>query len=108
MARRGRPIGSPIRQNIIEILFYIKEAYGYKIHKIYEECFHSVTIESIYYHLKKGLKTGEFEISKVQIDKGEYSWGSESKKYLYKLGDKAEPKIIPKLDMQIREFLKNQ
>lgn len=106
--RRGRPIGSPIRQNIVELLFYMKEAYGYRIHKVYEECFHTVTIESIYYHLKKGLKTGEFEISKVQIDKGDYSWGETSKKYMYKLGEHGHAKVIPELHDKIKAFLEKQ
>ena len=32
---RGRPVKSAIRQNIIEILNFIKRGYGYEIYKIY-------------------------------------------------------------------------
>jgi hypothetical protein len=108
MAMRGRPVGSQIRQNIIEILFFIKEAHGYRIHKIYEECFHQVHIESIYYHLKKGIKEGEFELSQVKIDQGNYSWGTEVRKFMYKLGEHAHPKIIPELHDQIKVFIENE
>ena len=70
---RGRPTGSTIRNNIVEILFYKNKAYGYQIHKIYNEIFPQVTRESIYYNLKKGLKTEEFAIDEVKQEKGEYS-----------------------------------
>jgi len=51
MAKRGRPVKSEIRQNIVEILFYLKRAYGYDIYKVYIKIFPKVTLRSIYYHL---------------------------------------------------------
>ena len=88
---RGRPVKSEIRQNIIEILYFMKEGYGYEIYKAYITIFPKVTMRSIYYHLKKGTSIGEFKVSKVEREKGEYSWGGEAEKTYYSLGEKAKP-----------------
>ena len=88
---RGRPAKSEIRQNIVEILFFIKKGYGYNIYKIYRDIFAPVTMRSIYYHLKKGLQLEEFKIDKVEKVKGDYSWGPEAEKIYYALGEKAKP-----------------
>lgn len=98
---RGRPIKSQIRQNIIELLYHLKEGYGYDIFKIYIEIFPKVTMRSIYYHLNKGLKTKEFEIERIEKEKGEYSWGPEAEKIYYRLGSNAKPKI----DLRIKRSL---
>ncbi len=92
--KRGRPIKSQIRQNIIEILYFLKEGYAYQLYKIYRDIFPKVTMRSIYYHLNKGKSLGEFEVSKVEKEKGEYSWGGEAEKIYYKLGSKAKPTMI--------------
>ncbi|MBT7497351.1 hypothetical protein HN662_03410 [Candidatus Woesearchaeota archaeon] len=89
---RGRPTRSIIRQNIIEILFFLGEGYGYQIAKIYNEIFPQVTQRSIYYHLRKGAQTREIEIKKIEQEKGDFSWGSMVEKIYYSLGDAAEPK----------------
>ena len=89
--KKGRPVKSEIRQNIIEILSHIQKAYGYEIYKVYVSIFPKVTLRSIYYHLKKGLDLGEFRINKVEKEKGEYSWGTEAEKIYYSLGDNAKP-----------------
>ncbi len=93
--KRGRPLGSPIRQNIIEILYFMKSGYGYNIYKKYREIFPKVTMRVIYYHLNKGLNTKEFSIEKVEKEKGDYSWGGEAEKIYYKLGPNAKPSINP-------------
>jgi len=93
--KRGRPLGSPIRQNIIEILYFMKSGYGYNIYKTYREIFPKVTMRVIYYHLNKGLNTNEFSIEKVEKEKGDYSWGGEAEKIYYKLGPNAKPSINP-------------
>jgi hypothetical protein len=92
MPSRGRPVNSAIRQNIVEILFHMKKAYGYEIYKPYIAIFPKVTMRSIYYHLKKGIFTGEFEIVSVEKEKGDYSWGEFAEKIYYKLGSKASLK----------------
>ena len=89
---KGRPVKSEIRQNIVEILYFMKEGYGYEIYKVYRAIFPKVTMRSIYYHLKKGLQTEEFVISKVVDVEGDYSWGPSAKKTYYALGSKARPK----------------
>ena len=89
--KKGRPIRSEIRQNIVEILNFIKKAYGYEIYKVYVSIFPKVTLRSIYYHLKKGLELGEFQVSKIEREKGEYSWGTEAEKIYYSLGSNAKP-----------------
>lgn len=88
---KGRPIGSVIRQNIIEILYFMGNGYGYDIYKIYMDIFPKVTMRSIYYHLRKGLELGEFKIHKAGKEKGNYSWGSEAEKVYYSLGNGAKP-----------------
>lgn len=91
--KKGRPIGSEIRQNIIEILYFKGKAYGYEIYKIYREIFPKVTMRVIYYHLKKGVALEEFKVNKVQMEQGEYSWGGQAEKIYYELGDKAKPQM---------------
>jgi len=88
---RGRPIKSQIRQNLIELLFFLKEGYGYDLYKHYKEIFPAVSMRVIYYHLKKGTDLGEFKINKVIKENGNYSWGSETEKIYYSLGKEAQP-----------------
>jgi hypothetical protein len=90
---RGRPIGSAVRQNVVEILYFIGSGHGYHIFKIYKQIYPKITLRGIYYHLKKGQETGEFEIDKINREKGEYSWGGEAEKILYRLGKNAKPRI---------------
>ena len=88
---RGRPIKSEIRQNIVEILYFMKQGYGYEIYKAYVAIFPKVTMRSIYYHLKKGALLHEFKVSKIEKEKGNYSWGPEAEKIYYSLGGNAKP-----------------
>lgn len=83
---RGRPISSQIRQNIIEILFYLKKGYGYSIARIYNEIFPPVHIRSIYYHLRKGVATKEITLEEIKEEKGDFSWGNKVEKIYYTLG----------------------
>ena len=89
MRQRGRPVNSQIRQNIVEILYFLGKGYGYNIYKHYIEIFPKVTMRSIYYHLKKGVELGEFKIEKIENEKGDYSWGEMAEKIYYVLGDNA-------------------
>ncbi len=90
--KRGRPIGSTVRQNIIEIINVLGKSHGYEIYKVYRDLFPKVTLRVIYYHLRKGLDLGELEIEKISMEKGNYSWGGEAEKIYYKLGPKARAK----------------
>ncbi len=101
MKARGRPVTSAIRQNIVEILFFLGKGYGYDIYKTYCSLFPKVTLRSIYYNLRKGIELGEFEIEKIEKEKGDYSWGEMAEKIYYKLGEKA----MPKGEQRIKSFL---
>ena len=65
IVKRGRPIGSNVRQNMIEILYFLKSAHGYHIFKVYKQIYPKITLRGIYYHLKKGQELGEFEIAEI-------------------------------------------
>ena len=91
MKKKGRPVKSEIRQNVVEILHHIDKAYGYEIYKMYVAVFPKVTLRSIYYHLRKGISLGEFVINKIEKEKGDYSWGGEAEKIYYSLGTNAKP-----------------
>ena len=93
--KQGRPVGSKVRQNIVEILYFYKRLYGYDLYKIYRELYPPVTMRLIYYHLKKGLDTGEFVVDKIDKKSGKYSWGGTSENILYALGKNANPMIEP-------------
>jgi hypothetical protein len=93
LMKRGRPVSSAIRQKIVEILFFMGRGYGYDIYRHYVELFPKVTLRSIYYHLRKGIDLGEFEVESIEKEKGNYSWGEMAEKIYYKLGSKASPRM---------------
>jgi hypothetical protein len=88
---RGRPPCSQIRKNILEILYYLHQGYGYQIYKIYLEIFPKVSQRSIYHHLRMGVKTKELIVQEVKQEQGDYSWGSTVEKIIYALGPQAQP-----------------
>lgn len=98
---KGRPIKSQIRQNIVEILHYFGQGYGYQLAKMYNEVFPHATQRSIYYNLRKGLLTKEIEVHKIEEEKGEFSWGTVVEKKYYMLGKNAEPKG----EKRVKEYL---
>ncbi len=103
MAGRGRPLNSQIRENIVEILYFMGRGYGYDIYKHYISLFPKVTLRSIYYHLNKGVELGIFEIERIEKEKGDYSWGETAEKIYYKLGKSASPKI----DLRVKNYFDN-
>jgi hypothetical protein len=98
---RGRPTFSRIRQNIVEILYFLDKGYGYDIYKVYRALFPKVTLRSIYYHLKKGISTSEFKIHTIKAEKGNFSWGTHAEKVYYALGANAKPTCMKK----VQEYL---
>ncbi len=98
---RGRPVRSQVRQNMIEILYFIKRASGYDLYKIYRAIYPQITLRLIYYHLKKGVSLGEFVVDKIEKVSGDFSWGSTSEKIVYTLG----PQAKPLLDKRVKEYL---
>ncbi|MBT4541258.1 hypothetical protein HOC35_07130 [Candidatus Woesearchaeota archaeon] len=100
MAKRGRPVRSEIRENIAEILYFKRKAFGYELAKLYNQIFPKCTSRVIYYHLKKGETLGEFKIHKIIKEDGNFSWGSTVERIYYELGEKATPQIKD----QVKEF----
>jgi hypothetical protein len=99
--KKGRPVFSKVRQNIIEIIAVLGNSYGYDIYKIYREIYPKVTLRLLYYHLRKGCDLEELQIVNVKKESGEYSWGSEVEKIYYSLGKNAQPRG----DKRIEEFI---
>jgi hypothetical protein len=93
--QRGRPTKSAIRQKVVDLLNVVGTGYGYEISKIYNNVFTPVTQRSIYYHLRKGIETGEIALGEIKREKGSFSWGSIVEKKYYKLGEKAKPQDLP-------------
>jgi hypothetical protein len=85
---------------MVEILYFLGNAYGYQIFKVYRELFPRVTLRVMYYHLKKGVELGEFKQHKVVREEGEYSWGTHAERTYYSLGKDAKPIILNK----VKEF----
>ncbi|GEM_PF-580154 len=104
--KKGRPVKSIIRQNIINILFVIREAYGYEIYKIYRILFPSATMRAIYYNLDKGIELEEFSVSKSESISGNYSWGKVVERTYYRLGKNASPDADEKLIKKINDVIK--
>jgi len=104
---RGRPTGSQIRQNIIDLLGTIqKPLYGYQLHKIYIQLFVPCTREVIYYHLKKGVQLEEIKLQSIRQEKGEFSWGVIVEKRYYGLGSRAKAHALPEEVQKKIEALK--
>ena len=68
---RGRPVGSKVRQNIVEILNHAGEMHGYGVYAVYKDTFPKVTMRAIYYHLKKGIATKEFKVTRIKKESGD-------------------------------------
>ncbi len=101
---RGRPTSSPIRDNLIELIFFLKESYGYDLYKKYVRIFgQNISIRSIYYHLNKGVELGEFRIHTVEDVQGNYSWGNQVKRVVFALGPNAKPKRSKEVLSRIKD-----
>lgn len=87
--KRGRPLNSLIRQNIVDLLFVLGNATGYEIAKLYPKYFSRCTQRVIYYHLRKGTGLGIFSVDKIAVTSGSYSWGPTSEKIYYSVGPNA-------------------
>lgn len=103
-SKRGRPIGSEIRENIIQLLYFMKSAHGYEIAESYKQIFPQCSQRVIYYHLQKGFDLGLFKIEKIKKEKGEYSWGDSSERIYYSLSSKAKPNI----NARVYNYFKNK
>ncbi len=100
--KRGRAVGSAIRDNLVEILHVIKQSHPYELYKHYKKVFGPVCIRSIYYNLTKGKELGVFKIKEIQKVEGDFSWGPSAQRIIFELGTKAAPKS----DQKVREAFK--
>ena len=98
--KRGRPAGSPVRQNITELLSQFGELHGYEAYKHYVRLFPKVSMRAIYYSLRNGVKKVHFKIAKVEKLAGSYSWGPEAQRVYYALGEAAKPAG----DIRVRKY----
>lgn len=81
--KQGRPIGSNVRTHIIHLLSKEGPMHGYELYQKYITHYPQVSMRLIYYHLKKGVSTGELKIHKIEKKKGEFSWGNEVQHITY-------------------------
>ena len=102
--KRGRPIGSVIRQRIIDILYVLEKAHGYELYRYYKEIHPPITLRVVYYHLRKGSTLGEFHLETISQEKGDYSWGESAEKIYYTLGPNAKPALSPEIKEQIERL----
>ena len=98
--KAGRPVGSEIRQNIVEMLYFLGKAHGYAIYKIYINIFPVVSIRSVYYHLRKGAQLDEFKLE-VTSKSGDYSWGHSAEVIYYSIGPNARPTV----NKRVKEYI---
>lgn len=96
--KRGRPIGSSVRQNLVEILFFKRFACGYELHKIYCDIFPKTSRENIYYNLRKGVSLDVFNVETKKVE-GDFSWGRTAEKIFYSLGSEASVKGDPRVKL---------
>ncbi len=91
LSMRGRKPASLVRSNMIELLYVLKQSHGYDLALHYNAIFPKVSQRLIYYHLKKGVDLGIFEVAAVKKEKGTYSWGATAEKIYYTLSNNAAP-----------------
>lgn len=95
--KRGRAVGSVIRDNIVELLYHLGKAHAYSIYQKYKKIHGQVNIRSVYYNLNKGKDLGVFKIVGIEKVEGDFSWGPSAERILYGLSDQAKPKCDPKI-----------
>lgn len=92
MAKRGRKPNSEIRDNIVELIYFFGEGYGYDLYKKYTKAYGKISMRSVYYHLTKGVDLGVFRIKNIESVEGNYSWGPKAQRVVFSLGGQAQPK----------------
>jgi hypothetical protein len=106
MAKKlGRKPKSQIRDDIVELLYFLKEAYGYDLYKKYCKVYDKkISMRSIYYHLNKGVELGVFNLKEVRDVKGEFSWGSGAKQVIFQLASGANPKALKEVEEKVNNL----
>ena len=75
---------NPVRKNILQIL-RDRPLHGYAIYQEYRKRFGDVSLRLIYYHLSKGVREGFFEIDRAEPVEGDFSWGRQSVRKIYRV-----------------------
>lgn len=92
-------VKSIVRARLAEMLFVAGKLTAYDAHKHYLKLFGPVSQRNVYYQLERGAKLEQFERIELE-EKGEYSWGTVSRKVYYSL--KSKEGIV--LDTKVREY----
>lgn len=92
MAKRGRKPNSEIRDNIVELIQFFGEGYGYDLYKKYVKAYGKISMRSVYYHLRKGVEIGTFRVKEIEHVEGNYSWGPKAERVVFSLGAQAAPR----------------
>ena len=101
----GRKPNSQIREDIVDLLHFLKEAYGYELYKKYCKVYDKkVSMRSIYYHLNKGVELGIFNLKEIRNVSGDFSWGSGAKQVIFELGTNAQPKMSQDVYNKLNEL----
>lgn len=93
---------SPVRKNLIELLYVFGRLNAYDAYKHYIKLFSKTTMRNVYYQLERGEVLGEFTAEYVE-EQGDYGWGSSATKKYYSLGEQAHPV----LNITIKEYFDN-
>lgn len=94
-----------VRRNLVELLFFLKEGYAYELYQHYVQVYPKVTRRLIYYHLAKGVLSGEFVETARRREEGEYTWGTSAEKIYYGLGPEAKPFGDPRIQRYMEEMI---
>lgn len=97
--KQGRPARSIVRQRLGEMLFVAGRLTAYDAHKHYLKLFGPASQRNVYYQLERGANLEQFEKIIVE-EKGDYSWGSTTRKVYYTL--KSKEGIM--MDSRVREY----
>lgn len=96
----ARPARSKVRDQLAEILYIAGKLTAYDAHKHFLAIFGKATQRNIYYQLRRGVEIGIFRVEDVVDEKGDYSWGSVSRKVYYELA----PAASPQLNTQVKHY----
>ncbi len=77
-------------------------SYGYEIYKVYEGAFSPIDLRSMYYHLRKGVDLGEFELVGVKEERGVFTWGALSMRRYYITGPNASERANDDLHIIVK------
>ena len=87
---------SPVRKNLIELLYIGGKMTAYDAYKHYIQIFAKTSQRNVYYQLEAGEAKGEFSVE-TKEESGDYGWGKTAIKNYYTVGKSASPTINPEV-----------